>query len=96
MDSTSTQPTTITGSRTTVGGKPGIKIDGVVTEIEDGKTVIPYFRFPSETIVSQGSARPEIKDRSFTRQRKTGKKFYACVKNDDGKVKSKRVIIAAN
>ena len=87
---------TITGSRTTVSGKPGIKIDGVVTGIEDGKTVIPYFRFPGETTFTEGSARPEIADGSFTWQRKTGKKFYAYVTNDDGAVISNRVIIAAN
>ena len=87
---------TITGSRTTVSGKPGIKIEGVVSGIEDGKTVIPYFRFPGETTFAQGSARPEIADGSFTWQRKTGKKFYAYVTNDDGAVKSNRVIIAAN
>ena len=87
---------TITGSRTTVGGKPGIKIDGVVSGIEDGKTVIPYFRFPGETTFTQGSARPEIADGSFTWQRKTGKKFYAYVTNDDGAVTSNRVIIPAN
>jgi hypothetical protein len=87
---------TITGSRTTVSGKPGVKIDGVVTGIEDGKTVIPYFRFPGETTFTQGSARPEIADGSFTWQRKTGKKFYAYVTNDDGAVTSNRVIIQAN
>ena len=87
---------TITGSRTTVSGKPGIKIDGVVTGIADGKTVIPYFRFPGETTFAQGSARPVITDGSFTWQRKTGKKFYAYVTSDDGVTKSNRVIIPAN
>jgi hypothetical protein len=87
---------TITGSRTTVSGKPGVMIDGVVTGIEDGKTVIPYFRFPGETTFTQGTARPEIADGSFTWQRKTGKKFYAYVTNDDGAVISNRVIIAAD
>jgi hypothetical protein len=87
---------TITGSRTTVSGKPGIMIDGVTTGIEDGKTVIPFFRFPGETSFTQGSARPEITDSSFTWQRKTGKKFYAYVTSDDGAVKSNRVIIPAN
>ena len=87
---------TITGSRTTVSGKPGIKIDGVVTGIDNGKTVIPYFRFPGETTFAEGSARPEITDGSFTWQRKTGKKFYAYVTSDDGAVKSNRVIIPAN
>ena len=87
---------TIEGSRTTVSGKPGIKIDGVVTGIEDGKTVVPYFRFPGQTTYSQGSARPTIEDSGFTWQRKTGKKFYAYVTNDDGAVQSNRIIIAAN
>ena len=87
---------TITGSRTTVSGKPGIKIEGVVSGIEDGKTVVPYFRFPGETTFSEGTARPVITDGSFTWQRKTGKKFYAYVTNDDGAVKSNRVIIPAN
>ena len=87
---------TITGSRTTVSGKPGIKIDGVTTGIADGKTVIPYFRFPGETSYAQGSARPVVTADEFTWQRKTGKKFYAYVTSDDGAVKSNNVIIAAN
>ena len=87
---------TITGSRTTVSGKPGIKIDGAVTGIDNGKTVVPYFRFPGETTFSQGSARPVISGGKFTWERKTGKKFYAYVTSDDGAVKSNRVIIAAN
>ena len=87
---------TITGSRTTVSGKPGIKIDGAVTGIENGKTVVPYFRFPGETTFAQGTARPVISGGKFTWERKTGKKFYAYVTNDDGAVKSNRVIIAAN
>jgi hypothetical protein len=91
-----TKTITITGSRTTVSGKPGIEIDGVVSGIEDGKTVIPYFRFPGETSYTQGSARPVITDSSFVWQRKTGKKFYAYVTNDDGSTTSNRVIIPAN
>jgi hypothetical protein len=87
---------TITGSRTTVSGKPGIKIDGVTTGIEDGKTVVPFFRFPGETAYTEGTARPVITDSEFTWQRKTGKKFYAYVTSDDGAVQSNRVIIAAN
>ena len=86
----------ITGSRTTVSGKPGIRIDGVVTGIDNGKTVIPYFRFPGETTFAQGTARPVIEQSGFTWQRKTGKKFYAYVTSDDGAVTSNRVIIAAN
>ena len=91
-----TKSISITGSRTTVSGKPGIRIDGVVTGIDNGKTVVPYFRFPGETTFAQGSARPVIEDSGFTWQRKTGKKFYAYVTSDDGAVKSNRVIIPAN
>ncbi|MBM3686094.1 MAG: hypothetical protein FJW85_03725 [Actinobacteria bacterium] len=91
-----TKSITITGSRTTVGGKPGVMIDGITVGIEDGKTVIPYFRFPGQTSYTQGLARPVITDDEFTWQRKTGKKFYAYVTSDDGAVKSNNVIIAAN
>ena len=91
-----TKSITITGSRTTVSGKPGIKVDGAVTGIENGKTVIPYFRFPGETTFAQGSARPVISGGKFTWERKTGKKFYAYVTSDDGKTTSNRVVIAAN
>jgi hypothetical protein len=87
---------TITGSRTTVSGKPGIEVDGVTSGFENGKTVIPYFRFPGENSYTEGSARPVITDNAFMWQRKTGKKFYAYVTSDDGAVKSNTVIIAAN
>jgi hypothetical protein len=86
----------ITGSRTTVSGKPGIEIDGVTVGFENGKTVVPYFRFPGETSYTEGSARPVITDSAFMWQRKTGKKFYAYVTSDDGAVKSNTVIIPAS
>jgi hypothetical protein len=91
-----TKTITITGSRTTVSGKPGIEVDGITVGFEDGKTVVPYFRFPGETSYTEGSARPVITDDAFMWQRKTGKKFYAYVTSDDGAVQSNRVIIAAN
>jgi hypothetical protein len=91
-----TKSITITGSRTTVSGKPGIEVDGVTVGFENGKTVVPYFRFPGETSYTEGSARPVITDDAFMWQRKTGKKFYAYVTSDDGAVQSNRVIIAAN
>ena len=86
----------ITGSRATVSGKPGIKIEGVATGFEDGKTVKPFFRFPGETSYSEGTARPVITNGVFEWQRKTGKKFYAYVTSDDGAIKSNNVIIPAN
>ena len=90
-----TKSITIAGTRATVKGKSGVVIEGLTTGIEDGKTVIPYFRFPGQTSYSQGSARPVVQDDAFSWQRKTGKKFYAYVTNDDGTVKSNRVIIPA-
>jgi hypothetical protein len=83
-------------TRAAVSGKPGIKVDGVTVGIEDGKTVIPYFRFPGETSYTQGSARPVVTADEFMWQHKTGKKFYAYVTSYDGAVQSNRVIIAAN
>jgi hypothetical protein len=91
-----TKSITISGSRTTVGGKPGIEVDGITVGFENGKTVIPYFRFPGETSYTEGTARPVITDDEFTWTRKTGKKFYAYVTSDDGAVQSNRVIIDAN
>jgi hypothetical protein len=91
-----TKSITITGSRTTVGGKPGIEVNGITVGFENGKTVIPYFRFPGETSYTEGTARPVITDDEFTWTRKTGKKFYAYVTSDDGAVQSNRVIIEAN
>jgi len=90
-----TKSITIMGSRTTVGGKPGIMIDGITVGIEDGKTVIPYVRFPGGEY-TKGSARPVITDDAFEWTRKTGKKSYVYFTNDDGAVKSNSVIIAAN
>ena len=87
----------IVGERTNISGKPGIQVDGQTSGLAPGSTVKPWFRFPGETSYVEGSARPVVQaDGSFTWQRKTGKKFYAYVTSDDGKVQSNRVIIPAN
>ena len=92
-----TKSITITGSRGTVAGKPGIIVDGTTTGFKKGDTVVPYIRFPGETTFTQGSARPEIGDDGFfSWSRKTGKKIYVYVTSADGKVTSNRVIISAN
>ncbi|MDP4714486.1 MAG: hypothetical protein NWS04_01400, partial [Candidatus Nanopelagicales bacterium] len=88
-----TKSITITGERATVSGRSGILVDGVVTGIEDGKTVVPYIRFPGQTTFTAGSARPEITDGEFVWQRKTGKRVTVYVTNDDGDVRSNRVTI---
>ena len=88
-----TKSIVIVGERTTVSGKSGILVDGMVTGIEDGKTVVPYIRFPGETTFTAGTARPEITDGEFVWQRKTGKRVTVYVTNDDGDVTSNRVTI---
>jgi hypothetical protein len=92
-DAPATKSIVIVGERTTVSGKSGILVDGVVTGIEDGKTVVPYIRFPGETTFTAGTARPEITDGEFMWQRKTGKRVTVYVTNDDGDVTSNRVTI---
>lgn len=91
-----TKSITITGSRTTVSGKPGITVDGVTTDLKEGSTVKPFIRFPGETTFVEGTARPVVTNGSFTWQRKTGKKTYVYFTSSDGKVQSNRVIIPAN
>ena len=91
---TATPTITITGSRTSVGGKPGILINGVTTGLPDGSTVVPWYHFPGQRTYTAGAARPTIADGAFTWQRKTGKKFYAYVTTSDG-LKSNTVTIQA-
>ena len=88
---------TIVGERTTVSGKPGIRVEGVAVGFPAGTRVIPLIRFPGQTEFTAGSARPEIgADGSFFWERKTGKKTYVYFTNEDGSVKSNRVIIPAS
>jgi uncharacterized repeat protein (TIGR02543 family) len=97
QDSTASASITITGSRTTVSGKPGFMIDGVTTGLPAGSTVVPYLRFPGETSYTAGSARPVVDANGvFTWSRKTGKKVYVYIDFPDLGVKSNRVIISAN
>ena len=95
-----TRSITITGSRTTVSGEPGIIVNGTTTGFKKGGPVVPYFRFPGETTYTESTARPEIAaDGSFEWQRKTSEKFYVYVTYyTDGvaKVQSNRIIIEAN
>jgi len=86
----------IVGERGTVSGRSGIIVDGFVTGIEPGKTVIPYVRFPGQTEYAPGSARPVIQaDGSFEWSRNTGKKAYVYFTDSDGNVVSNRIIIPA-
>ena len=87
----------IVGERTTVSGKPGIRIEGTATGFTAGDTVKPFVRFPGETSYSEGTARPVVGTAGdFSWQRKTGKKTYVYFKSADDVVKSNTVIIAAN
>lgn len=83
----------ITGSRGTVSGKPGILVDGSTENFDAGSKVIPYVRFPGGEY-SQGAARPTVDaNGDFSWQRKTGKKAYVYFTSEDGSVTSNRVII---
>ena len=87
----------ITGSRTTVSGKPGIRVEGNAVGFADGDVVEPWIRFPGETTFSAGSARPTIDaagDLSW--QRKTGKRVTVHISSEDDQVRSNRVTIQAN
>lgn len=86
----------IMGERGTVKGKPGIVVDGVTTGFAEGDVVVPWIKFPGQTTYSEGSARPKIDESGeFYWQRKTGKKIYIYFTNEDGSVKSDRIIIQA-
>ena len=87
----------ITGSRTTVFGKPGISVDGDTTGFTRGSTVVPMVRFPGQTSYTEGTARPVVDSSgAFTWSRKTGKKTYVYFTTEDRSVQSNRVIIPAN
>ena len=86
----------IYGTRTTVKGKPGVVVDGLTTGFEEGAAMVPYIKFPGQTSYAEGSARPKVDaDSEFFWQRKTGKKIYIYFSNEDGDVRSDRIIIQA-
>jgi len=92
----STKSITITGERGTVSGKPGIMVDGLTVGFAEGDLMVPHIKFPGQTSYSEGSARPAVDaDGEFYWQRKTGKKIYVYFTNEDGSVKSDRIIIQA-
>ena len=87
---------TITGSRTTVNGKPGVRVEGTASGFPAGTALKAWFRFPGQTTYTEGVAPITIgQDGSFSWSRKTGKKIYVYVRAEDD-TKSNRVIIAAN
>jgi hypothetical protein len=86
----------ITGERTTVAGRSGIRVDGVTTGLADGETVKVFFRFPGQVSYTEASTRPTVTGGKFRWERKTGKKVYAYVTTPDGLVESNRVIIASS
>ena len=91
-----TKSIVITGERGNVNGKPGVMVDGLTTGFAEGDKMVPYIKFPGQTSYSEGSARPTVDDAGeFYWQRKTGKKIYIYFANEDGTVKSERIIIQA-
>ena len=84
----------ITGSRLTIDGRPGIRVVGTTTCL-DGQKVVPVFRFPGVNSYVESTARPNIEvNGSFEWKRKTGTyKVQAYVMVGD--VKSNTIIIPA-
>ena len=87
----------IVGDRTTVSGRPGIKIEGDTTGFDQGAKMKPWIRFPGQSSYTAGTARPTVSlAGDFEWQRKTGKKTYVFFSSEDDVIKSNRIIIAAN
>jgi len=87
----------IKGARTVVKGRPGIGVLGSTTGFPEGTKVFANLKFPGE-IRYQRLPRPvrvEV-DGSFEWERRTFKKAYVYFTNEDGSVKSNRVIIRGN
>jgi len=86
----------IVGERGTVKGKPGVLVDGVTTGFGEGTAMVPHIKFPGQTSYSEGTSRPKTTEvGDFEWQRKTGKKIYIYFSNEDGSVRSDRIIIQA-
>jgi hypothetical protein len=84
----------ITGSRTTVGGKSGILVEGIATGFAAGTTLKGWMRFPGQTTYTEGSTTIDVaSDGFFTWTRKTGKRITVYVQALDG-TQSNRVVIA--
>jgi len=86
----------IAGQRELVYGKPGIVVNGTTIGLEEGTTLIPYFKFPGLTQYSPGTARLQIdKKGEFSWKRRTPKKIYIYFATEDKKTISNRIIIKA-
>lgn len=87
---------TITGKRTTVSGRPGIRVRGDTTGFAEGDRLNVWIRFPGQTSYAKANARPSVQaDGSVRFARKTSRKIYVFLGSEDGSVKSNRIIITA-
>ena len=83
----------ISGWRSEVSGRPGIRVSGVTTGM-DSMTVAPWVKLSGQTSYRQGVARRSIADDgSFTWQRRTGKKIHVYFATIDGSVQSERIVM---
>ena len=88
---------TITGERTPVGGRPGIRIEGTAAGFPEGTELITWYKFPGWARYSRDRDRPAIDaDGDFVWESRTDdRKQYVYVSNEDGSVRSNRVVIPA-
>jgi hypothetical protein len=85
----------ITGSRTTVKERPGVKAAGTTVGLA-GTIVQARVHVAGEVDYINGSLRTVAPDGTFTWQRKTGKKVYVFFRSlADPGVRSNRVVIPA-
>jgi YVTN family beta-propeller protein len=88
---------TITGTRTEIRGRPGVRIAGVTTNIDMGAVLRPWVRFPGQRSYTEEAARVFVDENgTFTWQRRTGKRVYVSMRSEDGSMASNRVIIKTN
>ena len=93
VTSAATKSIVITGERTTVSGKSGIRVEGVTQGFAEGAIVNPWIKLAGQTGYTKGIDVTVDADGKFTWQRKTGKKVYVLFKSADETVKSTVVII---
>lgn len=86
----------ITGERTMLGTKSGIRITGESTGFPAGTVLKPWFRFPGQVAFTEGTGQIVVgQDGNFTWSRNTGKRIIIYVMSVDG-TRSNSVIIEAS
>lgn len=85
----------ISGSRSKVRGKNGVKVTGIASGLESSSRLRPFVKLRGQSEYQEGRALvPVDYDGDFVWQRRTGKKTYVYMQSEDGSVRSTRVVIS--